>query len=105
MAESGTVFYPGRFDRTLDEKGRLTLPSTWRCAHDETQTFLALMSDVPTVRLNTCPATLAWACQLALLRWGLRTRPGATRWLAAESGRGIPLHLTPEILPSDRNVG
>lgn len=42
MAESGTVFYTGRFDRTLDEKGRLTLPSTWRRAHDETQTFLAV---------------------------------------------------------------
>ena len=42
MAQSGTVSYTGRFERTLDDKGRLTLPSAWRYAHDETETFLAV---------------------------------------------------------------
>ena len=42
MAQSGTVNYTGRFERSLDDKGRLTLPSAWRSAHDESDTFLAV---------------------------------------------------------------
>jgi MraZ protein len=45
MAQVGTVNYTGRFERSLDDKGRLTLPSDWRQAHDETQTFLAVPND------------------------------------------------------------
>jgi MraZ protein len=45
MAEPSTVDYTGHFERALDDKGRLTLPSDWRRAHDETVTFMAYVSE------------------------------------------------------------
>jgi MraZ protein len=41
MAQTGKAFYTGLFRHTLDEKGRLTIPSAWRYAHAESDTFLA----------------------------------------------------------------
>ncbi len=41
MALSGKAFYTGLFRHTLDDKGRLTIPSAWRYAHEESDTFLA----------------------------------------------------------------
>lgn len=41
MAQSGKAFYTGLFRHTLDEKSRLTIPSAWRYAHEESDTFLA----------------------------------------------------------------
>jgi MraZ protein len=42
MAQSGTTVYSGRFEHTLDDKNRLTIPSLWRWAHNDTETFLAM---------------------------------------------------------------
>ena len=41
MAQAGNAFYTGLFRHTLDDKGRLTIPSAWRYAHEEQDTFLA----------------------------------------------------------------
>jgi MraZ protein len=41
MAHNGKPFYTGLFRHTLDDKSRLTIPSAWRFAHEETDTFLA----------------------------------------------------------------
>ena len=41
MALDGTAVYTGLFRHTLDDKGRVTIPSAWRCAHAEADTFLA----------------------------------------------------------------
>ncbi len=41
MAQSGNAFYTGLFRHTLDDKGRLTIPSAWRGAHAESDVFLA----------------------------------------------------------------
>ena len=41
MAPLGRAFYTGLFRHTLDDKGRLTIPSAWRTAHAEDDTFLA----------------------------------------------------------------
>lgn len=41
MAQSGKAFYTGRHSRLLDDKFRLTIPSDWRDAHEEGDTFLA----------------------------------------------------------------
>jgi MraZ protein len=41
MAQNGKPFYTGLFRHTLDDKSRLTIPSAWRFAHEETDTFLA----------------------------------------------------------------
>ena len=41
MATEGKVFYTGLFRHTLDDKGRLTIPSVWRHAHAAEETFLA----------------------------------------------------------------
>jgi MraZ protein len=41
MAQPGKAFYTGLFRHTLDDKGRLTIPSAWRLAHAEGDTFLA----------------------------------------------------------------
>src|ERR1041385_8777220 len=41
MAQVGNAFYTGLFRHTLDDKGRLTIPSAWRYAHEEVDTFLA----------------------------------------------------------------
>ncbi|MEI8089212.1 MAG: mraZ [Opitutaceae bacterium] len=41
MAQPGKAFYTGLFRHTLDEKGRLTIPSAWRHAHEESDAFLA----------------------------------------------------------------
>ena len=41
MAQSGRAFYTGLFRHTLDDKGRLTIPSAWRGAHGPDETFLA----------------------------------------------------------------
>ena len=35
------AFYTGLFRHTLDDKGRLTIPSAWRGAHAESDAFLA----------------------------------------------------------------
>src|ERR1044071_6240976 len=41
MAQAGNGFYTGLFRHTLDDKGRLTIPSVWRTAHAAEDTFLA----------------------------------------------------------------
>lgn len=41
MAQPGKAFYTGRFTRLLDDKFRLTIPSEWRFAHEEAESFLA----------------------------------------------------------------
>lgn len=41
MAQVGKAFYTGLFRHTLDDKGRLTIPSAWRSAHAEEDVFLA----------------------------------------------------------------
>jgi MraZ protein len=41
MAQTGKAFYTGLFRHTLDDKGRLTIPSAWRYAHEESDAFLA----------------------------------------------------------------
>lgn len=41
MAQAGKPSYTGLFRHTLDDKGRLTIPSAWRHAHEEGDTFLA----------------------------------------------------------------
>src|SRR6185436_17101735 len=41
MAQSGEAVYTGLFRHTLDDKGRLTIPSAWRYAHEEADTFIA----------------------------------------------------------------
>ena len=41
MSQPGKAFYTGLFRHTLDDKGRLTIPSAWRSAHAESETFLA----------------------------------------------------------------
>jgi MraZ protein len=42
MAQSGTTVYSGRFEHTLDDKNRLTIPSLWRWVHTDMETFLAI---------------------------------------------------------------
>jgi len=42
MAQSGTTVYSGRFEHTLDDKNRLTIPSVWRWVHTDTESFLAM---------------------------------------------------------------
>jgi MraZ protein len=42
MAQAGTTVYSGRFEHTLDDKNRLTIPSLWRWAHTDSETFLAI---------------------------------------------------------------
>ncbi len=42
MAHPGKALYTGLFRHTLDDKGRVTIPSAWRNAHEETDTFLAV---------------------------------------------------------------
>jgi MraZ protein len=41
MAQLGKIFYTGQFRHSLDDKNRLTIPSAWRYAHEEGDTFLA----------------------------------------------------------------
>ena len=41
MAQLGKSFYTGLFRHSLDDKNRLTIPSAWRYAHEESDTFLA----------------------------------------------------------------
>jgi MraZ protein len=41
MAQLGKTFYTGLFRHSLDDKNRLTIPSAWRYAHEESETFLA----------------------------------------------------------------
>ncbi|MEO6246226.1 MAG: mraZ [Opitutaceae bacterium] len=41
MAPIGNAAYTGLFRHTLDDKGRLTIPSEWRGAHAADETFLA----------------------------------------------------------------
>jgi len=41
MAQPGKAYYTGLFRHTLDEKGRVTIPSPWRAAHSEGDVFLA----------------------------------------------------------------
>ena len=41
MAQPGKAFYTGLFRHTLDDKGRVTIPSAWRSAHGESDSFLA----------------------------------------------------------------
>jgi MraZ protein len=42
MSQAGTTVYSGRFEHTLDDKNRLTIPSVWRWVHTDTETFLAI---------------------------------------------------------------
>ena len=41
MAETGRASYTSLFRHTLDDKGRLTIPSAWRGVHAEGDVFLA----------------------------------------------------------------
>jgi len=41
MVLASRGFYTGLFRHTLDDKGRLTIPSAWRHAHAEGDTFIA----------------------------------------------------------------
>ncbi len=41
MAQLGKPFYTGLYRHALDDKNRLTIPSAWRSAHGESDTFLA----------------------------------------------------------------
>ena len=41
MAQIGTAFYTGLYRHTLDDKGRVTIPSSWRSTHSEAESFLA----------------------------------------------------------------
>jgi MraZ protein len=41
MASLGKAFYTGLFRHSLDDKGRITIPSAWRTAHGESDAFLA----------------------------------------------------------------
>jgi MraZ protein len=41
MAQAGRPLYTGRHRHTLDDKGRLTIPSEWRHAPPGAETFLA----------------------------------------------------------------
>jgi transcriptional regulator MraZ len=41
MAETGKASYTSIFKHTLDDKGRLTIPSAWRGAHENDEVFLA----------------------------------------------------------------
>jgi len=41
MAQSSKAIYTGLFRHTLDDKGRLTIPSVWRYAHEEADCFIA----------------------------------------------------------------
>ena len=41
MAQPGKALYTGLFRHSLDDKFRLTIPSAWRFAHEEADTFLA----------------------------------------------------------------
>ena len=41
MALSGKSYYTGLFRHSLDDKGRITIPSAWRFAHAESDVFLA----------------------------------------------------------------
>lgn len=40
MSTPGKVFFTGSHARTLDEKGRLTIPSEWRSAHAKDDQFM-----------------------------------------------------------------
>jgi MraZ protein len=42
MSQAGTTVYSGRFEHSLDDKNRLTIPSLWRWAHTSAETFLAI---------------------------------------------------------------
>ncbi|MBI5380292.1 MAG: mraZ [Opitutae bacterium] len=41
MAPTGKTLYTGNFRHSIDDKGRLTIPSLWRAAHADTDQFLA----------------------------------------------------------------
>jgi MraZ protein len=41
MSLPGKAFFTGLFRHNLDDKGRLTIPSAWRTAHAEGESFLA----------------------------------------------------------------
>ena len=41
MAQNGRAHFTSLFRHTIDEKGRLTIPSEWRAAYSEGDTFLA----------------------------------------------------------------
>jgi MraZ protein len=41
MTAPAKSFFTGQFRHTLDEKGRVTIPSAWRAAHAEGDVFLA----------------------------------------------------------------
>ena len=41
MAHPGKASFTGLFRHTLDDKGRVTIPSAWRAAHPDGDVFLA----------------------------------------------------------------
>ena len=45
MSSPVKPFYTGSFRHTLDDKNRLTIPSAWRAAHAEGDTFLVVPLD------------------------------------------------------------
>lgn len=42
MPQAGKAIYTGSFPRTLDDKGRITIPSEWRSVHGKDETFMAM---------------------------------------------------------------
>jgi len=65
MASTGTFVYSGRFEHTLDDKNRLTIPSAWRWTHTDTEQFLAMphpdgyVSVLPPARVQRLLAQVA----------------------------------------------
>lgn len=41
MAQAGKTVYTGLYRHSLDDKGRLTIPSAWRQGHSDADVFLA----------------------------------------------------------------
>ena len=65
MSQPGIIVYSGRFEHTLDDKNRLTIPSAWRWVHTDTDTFLAIphpdayISVLPPARVQKLLAQIA----------------------------------------------
>jgi MraZ protein len=51
MSTFGKPFYTGSFRHTLDDKNRLTIPSAWRSAHSEGDTFLVVLPPIEAQKL------------------------------------------------------
>ncbi|MBL9201789.1 MAG: mraZ [Opitutaceae bacterium] len=58
MPPADKANFAGNFPRTLDDKGRLTIPSEWRSAHTKDEPFMAIphkdgyLAILPTAEVN-----------------------------------------------------